>query len=101
MSRTGRIISLVAVASAAAVGALFTVQNSTRTTDLSLDLFVVAYHLESPQPVPHLLWAAFGIGLLVGGTWGLMGRWGLRRDSGEQEASESQTAFNAADDDWT
>jgi hypothetical protein len=100
MSRAGRIISLVVVASAAAVGALFTVQNSTRTTDLSLDLFVAAYHLQEPQPIPHLLWVAFGLGLVVGGVWGLMGRVGSGgRGSADEEAERS--AYSAADDDWT
>ena len=100
MSRAGRIFSLVVVVSTAAVGALFTVQNASRTTDLSLDLFVVAYHLQEPQPIPHLLWAAFGIGLLVGGTWGLMGRIGSGTRESVGDGAE-QSSYNAADDDWT
>ena len=101
MSRAGKIFSLVVVASTAAVGALFTVQNATRTTDLSLDLYVVAYHLQEPQPVPHLLWAAFGIGLLVGGLWGIVGRVTAgSRDKADQD-DDVASAYNAADDDWT
>ena len=101
MSRAGKIFSLAVVASTAAVGTLFTVQNASRTTDLSLDLYVVAYHLQEPQPIPHLLWAAFGIGLLVGGLWGVVGRVvGGSRDKAEQE-DDVASAYNAADDDWT
>ena len=101
MSRAGKIFSLAVVVSTAAVGALFTVQNATRTTDLSLDLYVVAYHLQEPQPVPHLLWAAFGIGLLVGGLWGLVGRVTSGSRDGAEETGDVSSEYSAADDDWT
>jgi len=91
---------LIVAAAAVAVAALFTVQNSGRTTDLSLDLWVKAFHLQEPQPIPYLLWAAFGIGLLVGGTWGLMGRVGSGSSDDDADRDES-AAYNPADDDWT
>jgi len=101
MSRAGRIITLAVVASAAAVGALFTVQNASRTTDLSLDLFVVAYHLDQPQPIPHLLWIAFGAGLLIGGVWGLVSRIGGGSRGREVEEEPEGSSYEASDDDWT
>lgn len=55
-----------------AVGALFVVQNSARSTQLSLDLGVAAWQLERPVPIPALIGVCFGAGLLVGaGSVGL------------------------------
>lgn len=45
---------------------LFTVQNSSRTAQLSLDLGVAAWQLERPLPLPALLWGALAVGLLLG-----------------------------------
>ncbi len=59
--------------------ALFVVQNSARTTDLSLDLFFWAAHLQRPLPVPWLLLSTFAGGLLLGVGWGLLGRYRLGR----------------------
>ena len=101
MTRAGRIIALILVLAAVGVGALFTVQNGGRTTDLSLDLWLVAYHLEEPQPIPHLLWAAFGGGLLIGGVWGLLGRMGAGRRMRDLEDQVSQPGYAPSDDDWT
>lgn len=47
-------------------GALFTIQNAGWTAQLSLDLHVLAYQLKAPMPVPHLMWASFGVGILAG-----------------------------------
>ncbi len=101
MSRAGRIITLVIILMAVAVGVLFTIQNGGRTTDLSLDLWMVAYHLDEPQPIPHLLWAAFGAGLLVGGTWGLVGRMGSGRRARAPEEQDAEHVYDASEDDWT
>jgi hypothetical protein len=48
------------------VAVLFTIQNSARTTQLSLDLWLAAWQLERPVPVPALLWGTLLVGLLVG-----------------------------------
>jgi hypothetical protein len=47
---------------------LFTVQNSSRTAQLSLDLGVAGWQwqLERPLPLPALLWGALAVGLLLG-----------------------------------
>lgn len=66
MSKVVRWLLLVVVLVAAVPAALFTVQNSLRETSLSLDLVVWAAKLSEPMPVPHLMWMAFGAGLLSG-----------------------------------
>ncbi|MBM4391867.1 MAG: LapA family protein [Deltaproteobacteria bacterium] len=43
----------------------FTVQNSSRTTDLSLDLYVGAWRLVDPAPIPMLMWGSFALGALA------------------------------------
>ena len=46
--------------------ALFTIQNADWTAQLSLDLHFWATRLKAPMAVPHLMWMAFGVGLLSG-----------------------------------
>jgi len=53
-----------------ALGALFVVQNSARTTQLSFDLGAAAWQLERPVSIPALIGICFGAGLLLGGSWG-------------------------------
>jgi len=95
--------------------ALFTVQNLERSTDLSLDLWVWAGHLQHPQPVPLLLLCAFGLGLVLGGGWGLVGRMrvssqlavleqdlaraSLRTSSGSSRSGEIDGGRTSGDDD--
>ncbi|MBM4366060.1 MAG: LapA family protein [Deltaproteobacteria bacterium] len=43
----------------------FTVQNSSRTTDLSLDLYLGAWKLVDPAPIPMLMWGSFALGALA------------------------------------
>ena len=51
---------------AAALGILsivcFTIQNNSRTTQLSLDLYVAAWKLADQAPVPMLMWGSFALG---------------------------------------
>lgn len=58
------LLTLIVVS--AGLGTLFWVQNSLRTVDLSLDLYVVAFKLASPVSVPVLLGATLVLGVLVG-----------------------------------
>jgi uncharacterized integral membrane protein len=83
------------------VGAMFTVQNLDRTSDLSLDLYLVAYHLSEPMPVPYLLWGAFGLGLLVAGAWEVVSRLGLHRHIRDLEQQQTRANLTNPDDDWT
>ncbi len=69
-----RWFQLVSVLLVGLVGTLFTVQNSSRTSDLSLDLWFAAWHLQAPAPLPVLLWVAFAGGLLVGVIGMVVGR---------------------------
>ena len=58
------LVSLLVIAAVPA--ALFTIQNANWTAQLSLDLHLYATQLKQPMPVPHLMWMAFGVGLLSG-----------------------------------
>ena len=49
MGTTGRWFFLLVIVATAALGTLFTVQNLDRVTDLSLNLWVVAFALKSPH----------------------------------------------------
>lgn len=60
-----RWIVLTLVALAGAVAAAFTIQNSTFTVPLQLDLGVAAWRLSKPASVSALMWSAFGIGALL------------------------------------
>jgi uncharacterized integral membrane protein len=48
------------------VAVMFTVQNSSRLTDLSLDLGFWAIHLERPLPLVYFLWGTLVVGFLAG-----------------------------------
>lgn len=82
------------------VAVLFTIQNSSRLTDLSLDLGFVAFHLTEALPVPVLLWSALGVGLLGGlaaGLW-LRARALRKVRSLEQELARASLG---GDDGWS
>ena len=84
------------------VAALFTVQNSARVTDLSLDLYFTAFHLKQQVAVPYLLWGTLGSGLMLGGILGRLS--GRSRDKVDSFSSTSGGAYGGAarsDDDWT
>ena len=81
--------------------ALFGVQNWSRTTDLSFDLGVAAWHLNPSLPVPELMLFSFALGfvfaLLVRGLW----------SRGKNSSSTTPTGVGStyasdvdADDDW-
>ena len=101
MSNSGRWFSIVVLVLAAAFGGLFTVQNVERVSDLSLNLWVIAFQLQDPQPIPYLLWAAFGIGLLIAGTLGSLQRIALQRRVRALEQDVARASLRASDDDWT
>ena len=65
---------LALVGSAAFALFAFTVQNSSRTTQLSLDVGLAAWKLVDPAPIPMLMWGCFALGTVV--TWSL----GMRRN---------------------
>ncbi len=61
-----RWLLLVVLLLAAVPAALFTVQNSLWTAQLSLDLHFWATHLKAPMSVPNLMWMSFAVGLVAG-----------------------------------
>ena len=97
----GRWVTLVVVLLVVLVATMLTIQNLGRTSDLSLDLFFSAWHLNQPLPLPYLLWAAFGGGLLLGGGWGILSRSGAQRRVRELEQELARASLKRADDDWT
>ena len=101
MGSAGRWFTLSVIVVAAAVGALFTLQNIERVTHLSLDLWVTAFQLKSPQPVPYLLWAAFGFGLLLAGSLASIQKTGQQRRIRELEQDVARASLRTSDDDWT
>ena len=101
MGSTGRWFTLTVIVVAAALGTLFTLQNVERVTHLSLDVWVTAFQLKSPQPVPYLLWVAFGSGLLLAGTLGSIQRLGQQRRIRELEQDLARASLRSADDDWS
>ena len=101
MGTTGRWFILLVIVVTAALGSLFTVQNLERVTDLSLNLWVVAFALEAPQPIPYLLWGAFGAGLLTAGAFGIIQRSALQRKIRTMERDATHANPRTTDDDWT
>lgn len=82
--------------------ALFTVQNSERMMDLSLDLYFTAFHLKQQVAVPYLLWGTLGSGLLLGGIFGRLSA----RSRGTVDSFSTTTGggiggATRSDDDWT
>lgn len=65
MSGRAWIVLLVLLGALALVTGLFAVQNSMRTTLLSLDLGFVAFQTAHPLSIPALLGATFGGGFLL------------------------------------
>ena len=101
MGQVGRWFILIVLVPTVALGALFTIQNSSRVTDLSINLWVVAFELAEPQPVPFLILGAFGAGLILAGALGSFNRMGLQRKLRELERQAAQSNTRTTDDDWT
>ena len=102
-----RWFQLVSVLLVGLVGTLFTVQNSSRVSDLSLDLWFAAWHLQAPAPLPVLLWVAFAVGLLVGVIGMAFGRRSSRAEPAYGGAPAwpppppTPSSGGRKDDDWT
>ena len=101
MGNTSRWFLLIVLVATVAVGALFTIQNSMRMADLSLNLWVVAFELKQPLPIPYLLIGSFGAGLVLAGALGSINRMGLQRRIRDLEQQAARSTVRATDDDWT
>lgn len=86
--RWSSVFRLLAVLLVVLAAALFTVQNYTRTTPLSFDVYVAAWQLARPVPVPVVAWASALVGALFAWFTGWRGRRRLaqRLARAEQEA---------------
>jgi len=95
-------ITLFLVLAVGGVATLFTIQNSSRMTDLSLDLFVFATHLQQPVSVPMLLWVAFGVGLSLGVVSSVVSRVRMSSRMSDLEMRAARAELGSTnDDDWT
>jgi uncharacterized integral membrane protein len=90
-----RTLLVLLIVLAVGLGALFAVQNSSRTTQLSLDLGVAAWQLQEPVQVPALIGVCFGAGVLVG-VVGMTVR--VARLSARVRQLEQQAAINGVKD---
>lgn len=79
---------------------MFWVQNSSRTSDLSLDLYVYGFQTATPQPLPLLLLSAVGVGLIVGGGWGLIQHLSDKSRIRELEEQASRASLARPTSDW-
>lgn len=66
MGRGLLVTTVIVLLGALGAGALFVVQNSARTTQLSLDLGFMAWQLSEPVAVPLLIAVCFGVGFVLG-----------------------------------
>ena len=66
MGNAFKALMLVLFLGLCVVGAAFVVQNSARTTQLSLNLGVAAWELRQPVSVMGLIGLTFGLGTLLG-----------------------------------
>ncbi len=84
------LFTLLVLLFVAFVLALFLVQNHSRTSDLSLDLVFVAWHLARPIPVAVLALGSLIVGFLLGYVSGYRKRGALER----KIASKSAPSFD-------
>jgi uncharacterized integral membrane protein len=86
--RWSTVIRLLFVLSLVLSAAMFTVQNSSRTTLLSFDVYFSAWELSQPVPVPVVVWASAAAGAMLAWMMGLRRRITLGRTIArlEQEA---------------
>jgi hypothetical protein len=104
--RTATVLSLLLRLAILGIAVLFTIQNMSRTSVLSLDLWLFGIQLGEPQPLPYLIWTALAVGLILGLTRGMQGRrQSIRRireleaelvrqelDKGPESESESESS---------
>ena len=88
-------IVLLLLAALVAAGALFVVQNASRTTQLSLDLGFAAWQLASPVSVPVLVGSSLGVGFALGLVFA--GWWTIRSSSRRRRRYPADTPL---DENW-
>ena len=73
----------------------FTIQNSSRLTDLSFDIGFFAWHLKEPLALPVILWCTLGGGLAAGA---MLGAWLRGRSIHALQEEVDRARFGAMDD---
>ena len=97
MNRTLLIISALTVTLLGCVGALFVIQNSSRTTELSLDLWFTAFQLQEPAPVLALMGISALLGAVVVGLPLVLRLW---RQAGRLRALQQQVDIADVQSEW-
>ena len=90
-------VLLVSILLLGTVGALFYVQNSLRTVELSLDLGFTAFKTATALPAPALLFGTFGLGLLLGASLVAL----RRRGGSSDELGGLPRSGGSAADPWS
>ncbi|MDG1482112.1 MAG: hypothetical protein P8R54_21145 [Myxococcota bacterium] len=100
--KASQIVMLVVVLIVVFIGVLFTLQNGGRVTDLSLSFGFsgAAFQLANPLPVPLLMWSAFGVGLSLGGGWGLFQRFTSGQQLREMQRKLARASATGSNDPW-
>ena len=89
---------LISISLTVLVAVMFHIQNSARmVSDISLDVGFMSFHLQQSQPLPHVLWATLGIGMLLGLIAGILARSGR---ISELEHALSRAETNRSGDGW-
>ena len=73
--RWPQIVRLVFVGTILLAATVFTIQNLSRSTVLSFDVYVYAWRLSQPVAVPWIIWGSFGAGFVLATISG----WAARR----------------------
>jgi uncharacterized integral membrane protein len=95
-----RWVQLVLVLLVALLVGMFWVQNGSRMAELSLDLYFFGFQTAEPQPLPLLLLSALGIGLIIGGSWGLIQHLSDKSRIRELEERASRASLARPSSDW-
>lgn len=92
-------LGFVALLAFAAVA--FTIQNGERTSDLSLNLWLVGTRTRGEVAVPWLMWASFGVGFGLASLWGLARVAALSRRVRKLETEAALAGSGPQREGWT
>jgi len=104
MSRNQLLLRLMILLGAGSGATLFVVQNAGVEASLGLNVGFAAWRFAEPQPVALLMLAALGVGLVLGGGWGMARASSHSRRAQRLEremALDSSASEPSVEDEWT